>query len=85
MAQKRIGKPQRFEGEADETGLKLNETRIGWEEVRRVVSFNEGFVLDYNGLLLFIPASAFSSLEEKNRFAALLKEHIEAYIDMKLK
>jgi hypothetical protein len=82
-ARSATGTPQRFEGEADEEGLRLNDTRIRWEEIRRVVSLVEGFVADYNGLLLFIPASAFETLEAKNDFAKLARKYANAYIDAK--
>jgi len=80
LAKKNLKEPQYFEGTADEKGIVLNDMQIDWQEITRILSLPVGFVLEYRDMLLFLPVSAFASLEEKNAFAALAKANTAQYM-----
>ena len=55
-------------------GVIQEDTLVGWEEIEGIVPVEEAILLYYQGKSFYIPASAFSSIEERSRLKSLAKE-----------
>ena len=72
-------KEHTFKMDATQEGLIVDETLLDWKTIREAVSLEKGFLLFHSSTSLYIPKSAFSSSEEKDKFSHLLKESVEHY------
>ena len=76
---KNFTKEANVEMVVQEDGLHVDEKIILWEMIQRVVGFEKGFLVDYKKAAFFIPFSAYVSLEDRQRFAALIKDKVHMY------
>lgn len=72
-------KNHKFLMQAHSDGLEINGTLLPWEDIREAVSLEGGFLLFYAEKFLYIPKGAFVSVEEKDCFSYLAKEHVSQY------
>jgi len=68
-----------FEIEVGKKGLSVNNNFIEWQGISMAISLKDGFLIYLGHQPLFIPAPVFKDIENKNRFASILKSHIENY------
>ena len=64
---------------ADEKGLCIDDRCVGWETFRRVVAATEGYLLEMQEGVLFIPKSRFEDGETQRRFVSLLREKVPRF------
>ena len=64
---------------ADEKGLCIDDRCVGWETFRRVVASAEGYLLEMEEGVLFIPKSRFTDGETRRRFVSLLREKVPRF------
>ncbi len=72
----------------DEDSIKINDSKLLWEQIEKVVNLESGFMLSFNREYLFLPKSAFSSLEEIEEFIKLAKaksNYTKAQLESNLK
>ena len=72
-------KETQFSMQAKKDGLSVNGTLLRWKEITEAVSLKEGFLLYYGDTFLYIPKSAFKSVEQKDLFSHLAKDHVNNY------
>jgi hypothetical protein len=68
-----------FEIEANEEGLKIDNSLIEWSKILEVVSLKSGFLLYYDTTSLFLPIGGFKDIEEKSRFKSMVKKYGRNY------
>ena len=59
-----------------EDGLYFDNNKISWDEILKIVSVENGFLLYLNSDYLYFPYSAFKNIEEKNRFKEEAKKRV---------
>ncbi len=59
----------------DDKGLKQEDRMVLWEEIKGIVPIEDALLLYYKDKSFYIPERAFASLEEKNRFKSIAKQH----------
>ena len=64
----------------DNNGITINSQIVEWSNVTKVVSLSDGALIYTKDNFFFFPANAFKSLEDKNSFSKLAKEHAQNYI-----
>jgi len=68
-----------FTMRANQKGIVVDGTLLVWSSIKEAVSLEKGFILYYGEAFLYIPKSAFQTIDEKDSFSFLLKESVEHY------
>jgi hypothetical protein len=64
---------------ANTDGISVDGTLIAWSKITEIISLENSFLLYYESSFLFIPKSAFTGNDEKDRFTHLAKKSVESY------
>jgi hypothetical protein len=72
-------KNHHFKMFANTDGISVDGTLIAWSMITEIISLENSFLLYYESSFLFIPKSAFTSSDEKDRFTHLAKKSVESY------
>jgi len=70
---KKIPKSMEMHFRIDAQGLNADDASISWEDVNRIIPFDEGFLIQSNENVLFFKYASFDSKEAKARFIKLAK------------